>query len=154
MSSGEADAEDATVMAMMRRLIVLLLLVPLGGCAVAAVGAAAGATYVWINGEVKATLPAALPEVEKASKEVLKNLDLTAIGSTTDKLEGTVTGMLADGTKVRIRLKAVDFHSTEVRIRVGKVGDRTISEQILHHIERRLGKKATAPSEAAAPATG
>lgn len=124
---------------MMRRMFALLLLVPLGGCAVAAVGAAAGATWVWVNGEAKATLPAALPKVEKASKKALKNLELTAVGATADKLEGTVTGMMADGTKVRIKLKAVGFHSTEVRIRVGTVGDRTVSEQILRHIRRELG---------------
>ncbi len=124
---------------MMRRLLALLLLVPLGGCAVAAVGAAAGATYVWVNGEVKATLAAALPKVEEASKKALENLELTAVGSTSDKLEGTVTGMMADGSKVRIKLKAVDFHSTEVKIRVGKVGDRTVSEQVLRHIRRELG---------------
>ncbi len=105
----------------------------------AAVGAAAGATYVWVNGEVKATVAAALPDVETASRKALENLELTAVGSTADKLKGTVTGMMADGTKVRIKLKAVDFHSTEVKIRVGNVGDKTVSEQILRHIGRELG---------------
>jgi len=136
----------------MRRWLALLLLVPLGGCAAAAVGAAAGVTWVWVNGEVKATVPAALPEVVTASKEALENLELTAIGSTTDKLEGTVTGMLADGTKVRIRLKAVDFHSTETKIRVGRVGDRTISEQILRHIRQQLPEKDAGPETPAKPA--
>jgi len=123
---------------MMRCFLAALLLFPLGGCAVAAVGAAAGATWVWVNGEVKATLAAALPDVEAASRRALENLELTAVSSTTDKLEGTVTGIMADGTRAKIRLKAVDFHSTELRIRVGRVGDRTVSEQILRHIQREL----------------
>ena len=124
---------------MWKRTIALLLLVPLGGCAVAAVGAAAGAAYVWINGELKSTVSAALPRVEEATKAVFDDLEFTAVEAVSDKLKGKVTAMMADGTDVVVRLKAVDFESTQVRIRVGKLGDKAVSEQIHRHLEKELG---------------
>ena len=42
------------------------------------------------------------------------------------------------GTKVRVKLEALDFESTAIRIRVGTIGDRAVSLQLLRHIERRL----------------
>jgi len=122
-------------------LLALALLVPLGGCAVAAVGAAAGAGYVWINGEMKATIEAPLPRVVKATHAALADLDLVGIEERTDKLKGKITARMADGTKVVIQVKAVDFHVTETRIRVGRIGDKAVSEQILRHIRRQLGPK-------------
>jgi len=124
---------------MWKRIIALLLLVPVGGCAVAAVGAAAGAAYVWISGELKATLPAALPRVEEGTKAVFQDLEFTAVEAVSDKLKGKVTAMMADGTDVVIKLKAVDFESTQIKIRVGKLGDKAVSEQIYRHLEKELG---------------
>ena len=43
---------------------------------------------------------------------------------------------MASGKKVRVKLKAVDFEQTKLRIRVGTVGDKTLSEQILRHIQK------------------
>ena len=123
----------------MKRVMALLLLVPLAGCAVVAVGAAAGAAWVWVNGEIKADLAAPLPKVKDAAVAVLEDLEMVNIHQVADKLKGEVTAMMADGTRVEIRLKAGDFESTRVRIRVGAVGDKVVSEQILRHLERRLG---------------
>ena len=132
----------------MKRLMALVLLVPLAGCAVVAVGAAAGAAWVWVNGEIKADLPAPLPKVGEAAVAVLEDLEMVNVRRVADKLKGEVTAMMADGTRVEVRLKAEDFESTQVRIRVGTVGDKVISQQILRHLERRLGLK-PAPEKAA-----
>ncbi len=122
----------------MTKWLAMLLLVPLGGCAVAAVGAAAGATYAWVNGELKSTLNAPLPHVIKATRAALADLELVGIETRTDKLKGKVTARMADGTRVVIQVKAIDFKVTEIRIRVGKIGDKAVSEQIYRHIERQL----------------
>ncbi len=121
------------------RFVAIFVLIPLAGCAVAAVGAAAGATYAWVNGELKSTLNAPLPEVVTASKAALTDLELVGIETRTDKLKGKITARMADGTRVVIQLKAIDFKVTEIRIRVGKIGDKAVSEQIYRHIERQLG---------------
>jgi len=125
---------------MKKKLLAMLLLLPLGGCAVAAVGAAAGATYVWVNGEIKTTLNAPLPRIVKATHVALADLDLVGIEERTDKLKGKITGRMADGTRVIIQVKAIDFNATETRIRVGKIGDKAVSEQILRHIRRQLAR--------------
>jgi hypothetical protein len=125
----------------MKRILAILLLLPLGGCAVAVVGAAAGAAYVWVNGELKGSLPAELPKVDKATRAALTDLELVGVEGRVDRLKGKITARMADGTRVEIRLKAIDFKSTSIRIRVGTLGDKAISEQILRHIEKELGLK-------------
>ncbi|NOZ78871.1 MAG: DUF3568 family protein [Acidobacteria bacterium] len=123
-----------------KRFLAILVLVPLGGCAIAAVGAAAGATYAWINGELKSTLNAPLPQVVTATKAALTDLELVGIETRTDKLQGKITAQMADGARVVIQVKAIDFKVTEIRIRVGRIGDKAVSEQIYRHIKRQLGK--------------
>ncbi len=117
----------------------LVLVVPLSGCAVAVVAAGAGAGYVWVNGMLQETLSAPLPRVETATRAALQDLELVAIHGRADKLKGKIKAHMADGTKVVIWLKAVDFQTTNVKIRVGRVGDKAISLQILRHIKQRLG---------------
>ncbi len=135
----------------MKRLLALLLL-PLSGCAVVAVGAAAGAAWVWVNGEIKTELPAPLPEVRKAAVAVLEDLEMVDVRTVSDRLKGKVTAMMADGTRVEIRLKAPGDRVTTVRIRVGTVGDKVVSEQILRHLERRLGLEPAPEKGSATPA--
>jgi hypothetical protein len=104
------------------------------------VGAAAGAAagYVWYKGATKHQLKASLPQVERITREALEELELVGIDSVADKLKGEITARMADGTKVRISLKAIDFEQTEIQVRVGRFGNRAISEQIVRHVERRL----------------
>ncbi len=128
----------------MRRRIVRIVLaalvaVPLSGCPAAVVAVGAGAGFVWLNGQLEETIDRALPEVQKATEAALAELDLVGIDSTADKLKADVSGRMADGTKVTVALKAVDFDSTKVSIRVGTVGDKSVSLQILRHIKKRLG---------------
>lgn len=125
---------------MKRALLALVSLAFLSGCAAAVVGAAAaGAGYVWYQGALRSTVDAPLPEVGVATRKALDDLDFVGIYGRTDKLEGTVRSRMADGTKVTVKLKAADLDATEVTIRVGTIGDRSISRQVMRHIEDRLG---------------
>ena len=126
---------------LMRNVLLTLSLVAtivLSGCAVAVVAAGAGAGYVWVSGMLQETLSAPLPRVERATRAALKDLELVGIHGRADKLKGKIKARMADGTKVVIWLKAVDFENTNVKIRVGNVGDKAISLQILRHIKQRL----------------
>jgi hypothetical protein len=89
---------------------------------------------------LRAVLPATLPEVANATTETLTDLDLVAIDSTVDRLKGRITARMAVGTKVGINLEAVDMENTEIVIKVGTFGDRSISLQILRNIEKRLAE--------------
>jgi hypothetical protein len=105
---------------------------------VLATAACASSSYVWYRAAQRYVLEAALPRVEEATRATLSELDLVGVDAQVDKLQGEVTARMADGTKVSIWLKAVDFERTTVDIRVGRLGDSVIAEQIIRHIQRRL----------------
>lgn len=119
--------------------LVLLLSISLSGCAAVVVGAGAAATWVWVRGSLEATFDSSLPDVEAATRKALDELDLVAIDGAVDGLRGKLTARMASGTKVRVSMKALDFESTEVKVRVGTFGQKASSEQIMRHIERAIG---------------
>lgn len=118
----------------------LLCMVALAACKSAIVSPeGTPADYSTVQGTLTATLEGTMPEVVAATNATLEDLELVAVESTVDKLKGKITARMAVGTHVTIGLRAVDFDSTTVRIKVGTFGDRTISLQIFRNIERRLG---------------
>ena len=96
------------------------------------------AEYSWVKGDVTGTLPAPLPRVEEATRKAFEELNLVAVGGGVEGLQGELTARTAVGTKVRVKLKALDFDNTSVSIRVGQVGDKSVSLQLFRHIEQAL----------------
>ncbi len=92
------------------------------------------------EGVLRAVLGGSMPEVVNATIATLEDLELVGIDRTVDKLKGKITARMAVGTKVTINLKSMDSDSTSVKIKVGKLGDRSISMQIFRNIEKRLKK--------------
>lgn len=84
------------------------------------------------------TLPAPLPRVEEATREAFDELGLVGVGGGVAGVKGELTALTAVGTKVRVKLKALDFENTTVSIRVGQVGDKALSLQLFRHIEEAL----------------
>jgi hypothetical protein len=97
------------------------------------------ATYSTAEGVLRSTLEGEMPEVVNATNETLEDLELVGVESTVDKLKGKITARMAVGTRVNINLEAVGFDTTSIRIKVGTLGDKSISMQILRNIEKRLG---------------
>ncbi len=96
------------------------------------------AQYRWARGDVTGTLPAALPQVEAATRKAFVELNLVGVDGAVEGLKGELTARTAVGTKVRVKLQALDFDNTSVTIRVGQVGDKSVSLQLFRHIERGL----------------
>jgi hypothetical protein len=90
------------------------------------------------EGVLRAVLGGSMPEVTNATIATLEDLELVGIDSTVDKLKGRITARMAVGTRVTINLTSVGADSTSIRIKVGRLGDRSISMQILRNIERRI----------------
>lgn len=90
------------------------------------------------EGVLRAVLGGSMPEVVNATNATLEDLELVGVDSTVDKLKGKITARMAVGTKVTINLKSMDSGSTSIKIKVGKLGDRSISMQIFRNIEKRL----------------
>lgn len=118
--------------------LVLLLSVTVSGCVAVVAGAGAAATYVWVRGNLETTFQHPLTAVEAATRTALEELDLVAIDGAVDGLKGKLSARMADGTKVSVRLKALDLESTEVSVRIGTLGDKAASEQIMRYIDRQL----------------
>jgi len=96
------------------------------------------AEYRWARGDVTGTLPAPLPRVEEATRAAFDELGLVGVGGGVAGVKGELTALTAVGTKVRVKLKALDFENTTVSIRVGQVGDKALSLQLFRHIEEAL----------------
>ena len=90
------------------------------------------------EGVLRAVLGGPMPEVVNATNATLEDLELVGVDRTVDKLKGKITARMAVGTKVTINLKSMDSGSTSIKIKVGKLGDRSISMQIFRNIEKRL----------------
>jgi hypothetical protein len=96
------------------------------------------AQYRWARGDVTGTLPAPLPEVEAATRTAFEELNLVGVDGGVRGLKGELTARTGVGTKVRVKLEALDFDNTSVTIRVGQVGDKSVSLQLYRHIEEAL----------------
>jgi len=121
---------------------VILAIVALAGCA-STVQAPNGSTaqYRWVKAELKSTVKASLPRTEEATRAAFDELNLVGVDGLVDGLKGELTARMAVGTKVTVKFKALDFENTTIRIRVGRTGDKSISMQLLRHIERQVQAK-------------
>jgi hypothetical protein len=126
---------------MKKLLFILLCFGTVAGCT-SAVMTPEGteASYSWVEGSLESALASSMPDVVNATTATLADLELVGIDSTVDRLKGEITARMAVGTKVTIKLEAVDFETTSIRIKVGTFGDRSVALQILRNIEKRLGK--------------
>lgn len=126
----------------MKRLIIGLLLFGIvglaPGCKSTFKGVEADPGFTYLRSQLTGVLQAALPAVETATKAAMEELDFVAVDVVSDKLKGTINARMADGTKVSIKIEAVDFESTALKIKVGTWGDQSISVQILRHIQKQL----------------
>ncbi len=109
------------------------------GCAAILVGAAAGgAGFIWFEGKLEETVRATVPHTHKAIKAGLNDLKIHILEDKGDELTAEVNGVLADGTKVWIDAESTGKSVTRLTIRVGYLGDRTMSLRIRDSIKKHL----------------
>jgi hypothetical protein len=113
----------------------------LGGCTSSAVtGDGGDAEYRWLTGELEVTLAGDVERLKAATLKAYDDLGLVAVDDAVYGPKGKITGRMADGTEVRVRLRALDSGRTWLAVRVGQIGDEPISRQVLRHIERAAGE--------------
>lgn len=98
--------------------------------------------FKWLQGELETALAQSLPEVEAAARAALDELRMVRLDGSSSPRKGRLRALMADGTRVQIRLKAAGADHTFIRIKVGTIGDRPVSVQILRHIRRELEQEA------------
>lgn len=119
-------------------LILALCLLVSGCAAIVAAGAAGGAGVVYYQGWLTDQVTATVPRTFDATKAGLQELKLPVNKARYDQIKGSVNSELSDGTNVYIKLKATEGGTTEVKIRVGTLGDKDASHRILRAIKRNL----------------
>jgi hypothetical protein len=119
--------------------VVALLLLMICGCSSTVdPGVEGTGTYTWQQRELKGEFAGPLLEVADAAERAFNDLRLIAVDQVVDGLKGKVTASTADGSKIRIKLKAMDFDTTRFTIKVGTFGDKAMSQQVARYIAREL----------------
>ena len=128
----------------MRRIKTLLavcVMVLICGCASTVdPGEEGSGTYSWQQRELRGNFAGSLLDVAAAAERAFEDLRLIAVDQTVDGLKGRVTATTADGTSVRIKLKAMDFQTTKFNIKIGTFGDKAMSQQVARYIARELAE--------------
>jgi len=118
---------------------VLIIVMLISGCASTVdPGDEGSGIYSWQQRVLKGDFAGPLLDVAAASERAFVDLRLVAVDQVVDGLKGKVTAQTADGSPVRIKLKATDFETTKFSIKVGSFGDKAMSQQVARYIAREL----------------
>jgi hypothetical protein len=102
--------------------------------------AAAGAgTAIYYTGQVERTLPVSLSRAHEAAVAALHDASLPVLEEKADSLTGHLESEYADGKPVWIDLKSLSDALTEVKVRVGHLGEKSRALDILNRIEKAAG---------------
>ena len=119
-------------------LLVTALALTLGCSSTIDPGEEGSGTYTWRNRELVGTFSGPLLDVASAAERAFEDLRLVGVDQVVDGLKGRVAASTADGSKVRIKFKAMDFENTRFNIKVGTFGDKAMSQQVARYIAREL----------------
>ena len=96
--------------------------------------------YSWTQRELRGDFTGSLLDVAAAAERAFTDLRLVGVDQVVDGLKGKVTASMADGTGVRIKLKAMNFESTRFNIKIGTFGNKAMSQQVARYIARELAE--------------
>jgi hypothetical protein len=105
------------------------------GCLLFWVGAGAGAaTAVYLKGELRTTEHVPLDQAWQATLRAMTSLGIPITERAKDALSASLQGRTGDQKDVTVTLVSKAHHWTEIRIRVGTLGDEARSRRILETI--------------------
>lgn len=124
-----------------RLITVFLMIVAISACSSTVDPGGEGAgTYAWSQRRLKGEFAGSLLDVAAAAERAFVELRLISVEQVVDGLKGTVTAKTADGSHVRVKLKAMDFERTKFSIKVGTFGEKAMSQQVARYIVRELSE--------------
>lgn len=95
-------------------------------------------TVSYIKGELKGAEAASLDNTWKASISALNQLNYTITDKEKDDVYAEIIARSSTDTKVTIKLKRQSDTVTEIKIRIGLMGDETVSRRIYDTIKKNL----------------
>ena len=123
-------------------LLGMSLLASVNGCVTTAVGGGSSptaGTYSYISRELEVIYGIPLADVWPRALAAVESLQLHIDRQHIDGLGGEIQARRPDGTRVWVCLKPVGDHSTSVKVRVGTLGDREMSERVQRTIRQQIG---------------
>ncbi len=114
-----------------------LLVSLLSGCGVFLVGAGVAAGVgvgAYIEGELKTTDAVSFDTAWNAALAGVTKMEFTITDQTHDALAGKIVARGAQDRRAEVNVKRVTDATTEIRIRVGTLGDEAASRQLLDKI--------------------
>jgi len=122
------------------RLTAMILFAPMlaigPGC-VAAKNAASD-TVGWIRNALEQVVDAPIDRTGIAATAALNEMKFREVTSKVDAIEGEITALTAQDTRITILLKKVTPKTTKISIRVGVFGDEAVSQQIFDLMQKKL----------------
>ena len=124
-------------------LLLLLMVLALffnTGCAALVIGGAAGAgSYAYISGEMKSNESISLNRAWNATQKAVKKSGFTVTSKEKDDFYAKLVARGAGDKKLTIKLKRQSDNITEIKIRVGMLGDESMSRLIYDEIKKQIG---------------
>ena len=123
--------------------LLILAFLLITGCAVALIGAVAGAgAATYVNGKLIKTYRSEYHETVQASINTLENLRIPINENISDELKTSIKAIRPNGTPIRVDIVRMEKDLTEVGVRTGSIGlwDKKVSRQIQDYIEENLYK--------------
>ena len=108
------------------------------GCLAVAVGAGAGAAVAYVRGELRATVSGSYDATAAAASRAVQDLQFVKVSEQRDALTDIIVARTAADKKVEIKVEHLTQQATTVKIRVGLVGDESLSITVLDKIKARL----------------
>ena len=125
----------------MKPLLAVTALVMIFGCtSTVDPGEDGSGIYSWTQRELRGNFAGPMLDVAAAAERAFADLRLVGVDRAVDGLKGKVTASMADGTGVRVKLKAMDFETTKFSIKIGPFGDKAMSQQVARYIARELAE--------------
>ena len=119
-------------------LALLLLLPGLTGCIVVAAGAAGAGVVAYVRGELDTTIAEDYNSVVNATRAAIKDLEFAKVTDNKDALKAVLVARTALDKKIEINLSNSGKNLTNIKIRVGLIGDEALSHAILEKIKAGL----------------
>jgi len=101
-------------------------------------GAAGAGTVGYIGGELKTVEEVSLNRAWNATQKAMNNLGFTTTSKEKDAFNGKLIAEGAANKIIKIKLNRQSDTLTEIRIRVGTFGDKSLSLQILESIKKQF----------------
>jgi len=101
-------------------------------------GAAGAGTVGYVGGELKTVEKVSLHRAWNATQKAMKDLEFTITSKEKDAFDGQLIAKGAANKTIKIKLNKQSDTLTEIRIRVGTFGDKSVSLNIMESIKKQF----------------